>query len=135
MLVAAGLEAKRGRPFEGDGVVLRILPFMAAAVLAYALTPLVPGASDPGNLIAGAMIPVLLAWALLTPWERLPAWVQALPPLFALVAAALVRDAQGGMEAPFTPVVLLPVFWFALYGTRQQMRNWPMISPVPFRLA
>jgi diguanylate cyclase (GGDEF)-like protein len=122
-LVDAGLSVTRGRPFEGDDVVLRILPFVAAGGLGYVFTPFVPGIGEPANLIAAAMVPALVLWVLLCPWERLPAWLQALPPLAVFVMVALVRDAEGGAASlyTYTPVVLLPVFWFALYGTRPQL--------------
>jgi diguanylate cyclase (GGDEF)-like protein len=122
-LVDAGLGVTRGRPFEGDGVLLRILPFVVAGGLGYVLVPFAPGTDEPGNVIAAAMVPVLIAWVLFMPWERLPAWVQTLPPLGVFVMVALVRDAEGGIAAlyAYTPVVLLPVFWFALYGTRIQL--------------
>jgi len=119
----AGLKVTRGRPLEGEGVGLRLLPFVAAGVLAFAFVPLLPGTTEPATLIAAAMVPVLIACALLTPWARLPAWMQAVPVLLVFVMVALVRGALGGTESPYTytPVVLLPVFWFALYGTRGQL--------------
>ncbi len=122
-LVDAGLSATRGRPLESGGVMLRIIPFLLAGALAYVLVPLLPGTRGPGDVIAFAMVPVLIAVVLATPWERLPAWPQALPPLAVFVMVALVRDAEGAASPlyTYTPVVLLPVFWFALYGTRTQL--------------
>jgi diguanylate cyclase (GGDEF)-like protein len=121
-LIAAGLEVERGRPFEGDGVVLRIAPFVIAGGLAFAFGPLLPGASSR-DVIVGVAIAVALACILLVPWERLPAWTQMLPPLTMFAMVALVRDAEGAPAYLYTysPVVLLPVFWFALYGTRAQL--------------
>ena len=121
-LIAAGLEVERGRPFEGDGVALRIVPFVAAGGLAYAFGPLLPGTSA-GDLIVGALIPVALGAVLVIPWRRLPAWTQMLPPLSMFAMVAIVRDAEGAPAFLYTysPVVLLPVFWFALYGTRVQL--------------
>lgn len=121
-LIDAGLQGKRGRPLEGDGVLLRLLPWVAAGVLAFALLPLLPaGIGDPANLIAGALVPLIVAAALLLPWERLPAWTQAVPALAPLVMVGLIRSVETSTEAAYTPVVLLPVFWFALYGTRGQL--------------
>ena len=122
-LIDAGLTATRGRPFEGEDVGLRILPFVVAGAIGYLAVPLLPGTDAPGNLIAAAMVPILIAAALLVPWNRLPAWPQALPPLAVFLMVGLVRDAEGATASiyTFTPVVLLPVFWFALYGTRTQL--------------
>ena len=55
------------------------------------------------------------------PWWRLPAWAQAAPPLLYFAIVALLRDAAGADASIFTALVLLPVFWFALYGTRPQL--------------
>jgi diguanylate cyclase (GGDEF)-like protein len=47
--------------------------------------------------------------------------MQAIPPLVPFVMVAMVRGDQGGPETAYTPVVLLPIIWFALYGTRGQL--------------
>lgn len=91
-------------------------------MLAFALLPLLPdGTTEPANLIAGALVPVTIAIALLAPWERLPAWTQAVPAMLPFVMVALIRSVHESSETAYTPVVLLPVFWFALYGTRPQL--------------
>jgi diguanylate cyclase (GGDEF)-like protein len=121
-LIEAGLNVERGRPLEGDGVWLRLLPWVAAGVLAFALLPLLPeGTTEPANLIAGALVPAILVVALVAPWERLPSWTQALPAMVPFVMVALIRSVHESTETAYTPVVLLPVFWFALYGTRPQL--------------
>ena len=66
-------------------------------------------------------MPALVASVYLVPWWRLPAWAQAAPPLLYFVIVALLRDATGADASIFTALVLLPVFWFALYGTRPQL--------------
>jgi diguanylate cyclase (GGDEF)-like protein len=121
-LIEAGLNVERGRPLEGEGVWLRLLPWVAAGVLAFALLPLLPdGTTEPANLIAGALVPAVLVVALVAPWERLPAWTQAVPAMVPFVMVALIRSVHESTETAYTPVVLLPVFWFALYGTRPQL--------------
>ena len=47
--------------------------------------------------------------------------MQALPPLLPFVMIALVRGFDESPIPAYSPVVLLPVFWFALYGTRLQL--------------
>jgi diguanylate cyclase (GGDEF)-like protein len=121
-LIEAGLQAERGRPLEGPGVVLRLAPWVSAGVLAFLLLPLLPdGITEVPNLIAGALVPVVVVVALATPWERLPAWTQAIPAMVPFVMVALIRSVHESTESAYTPVVLLPVFWFALYGTRPQL--------------
>jgi diguanylate cyclase (GGDEF)-like protein len=106
---------------EGDGAGLRLLPWVGAGVLAFVLLPLLPGATNIGNLLAGVLIPISVAWALLVRWERHPAWMQALPALLPFVMIALVRGTNESPIPAYSPVVLLPVFWFALYGTRPEL--------------
>jgi diguanylate cyclase (GGDEF)-like protein len=117
----AGLHVTRGRPLEGEGVLLRCLPWLTAGVLAFAFLPLLPDWPSTGDLIALALVPVITATALLLPWERLPTWTQAVPALLPFLMVALVRSSHESVTAAYTPVVLLPVIWFAFYGTRGQL--------------
>ena len=120
-LIDAGLEVQRGRPLEGPGAILRCLPFVAAGLLAFLFLPLLPDPFNWSNLVAAALIPLILGSVPLVPWERLPAWVQAVPTLLVFVAVAVVRSTHESPIAAYTPVVFLPVFWFALYGSRGQL--------------
>jgi diguanylate cyclase (GGDEF)-like protein len=120
-LIEAGLNVTRGRPLEGDGAGKRLLPWVGSGVLAFALLPLLPGAANLGNVLAAVLLPVSVAWAILPRWERHPAWMQALPCLLPFVMIGLVRGYNESAIAAYSPVVLLPVFWFALYGTRPQL--------------
>ena len=110
------------RPFEGDGVKRRIAPFAGVGVAAFALVPLLPAPADGAKLLlAFALVPPLLASALVVPWRTLPGWTQSLPPLAYFLVVALMRDGQGDALMAFTPLVMLPVFWFALHGTRFEL--------------
>jgi diguanylate cyclase (GGDEF)-like protein len=70
-------------------------------------------------------LPFLLLWlpgaesALLAPWERFPSWAKALP-AFAYLGVFILLRASGGPSG-VAPMVLLPVFWLGLYGTRLQL--------------
>jgi diguanylate cyclase (GGDEF)-like protein len=117
----AGLNVTRGRPLDGEGVGLRCLPWVTAGVLACMFLPLLPDWPSTGDLIALALVPVIVGSALLLPWERMPTWTQAIPALLPFVMVALVRSSHESVTAAYTPVVLLPVIWFAFYGTRGQL--------------
>ena len=65
-------------------------------------------------LVTGAAI-----WAL--PWDRLPRAAQAVPPFAVFAVIALLRESHGGAGSGYAPLVLLPVLWFALYGTRTEV--------------
>jgi diguanylate cyclase (GGDEF)-like protein len=90
-------------------------------VLACTFVPLLSDWPSTGDLIAFALAPVIVGSALFAPWERLPNWMQAIPPMLSFVMVALVRSSHVSVTAAYTPVVLLPVIWFALYGTRAQL--------------
>ena len=119
---AIGLDMNPGRFFEGVDVSWRIAPFVLAGLLPFALLPMagVP-VSDPRVLIAAALLAVVVALALWVPWSRLPAWPQAILPLSYFLIIALLRDASGDSPSVFGPLVILPVTWFALYGTGREL--------------
>ncbi len=117
----AGLNVTRGRPLDGDGVLLRCLPWLTAGLLACVFLPLLPDWPATGDLLAFALVPLIVGSALLLPWERLPTWCQAVPPMLPFAMVALVRSSHESVTAAYTPVVLLPVIWFAFYGTRRQL--------------
>ena len=120
-LLDAGLNVTRGRPLDGDGVFLRCLPWLAAGLLACTFLPLLSDWPTTGDLLALCLVPVIVGTALILPWERLPTWTQAVPPLLTFVMVALVRGSHESVTAAYTPAVLLPVIWFAFYGTRGQL--------------
>lgn len=119
---AIGLDVEPGRFFEGANVGWRIAPFVAAGILPFALVP-VAGLSfaDPRIAIAAAMVPIVVGLVLLVPWERLPAWPQAILPLSYFVVIALLRDAGGSTPSVFDPLLVIPIAWFAIYGTGREL--------------
>jgi diguanylate cyclase (GGDEF)-like protein len=97
-----------------------VLPSFLAALLPFALVWL-PGAhwDLAPLLLAGALTLVIAVVAVAVPWERLPEWGR--PALaFAYVAViGLLRDAGG--PSGVGPIILLPVFWIGVCGTRRQL--------------
>jgi hypothetical protein len=119
---AIGLDVEPGRFFEGTNVGWRIAPFVAAGVLPFALVPMAGlSFTDPRVAIAAGMVPIIVASALLVPWERLPAWPQAILPLSYFVILALLRDASDGTPTAFDPLLAIPITWFAIYGTGREL--------------
>jgi diguanylate cyclase (GGDEF)-like protein/PAS domain S-box-containing protein len=119
---AIGIDVEPGRFFEGPDVAWRIAPFVVAGLLPFALVPVADlSYADVRVAIAAAMVPLVIGLALLVPWERLPAWPQAIPPLTYFVILALLREAGGGEPSVFDPLLSIPVAWFALYGTGREL--------------
>jgi diguanylate cyclase (GGDEF)-like protein/PAS domain S-box-containing protein len=119
---AIGLDVEPGRFFEGANVGWRIAPFVVAGLLPFLLLP-VAGLSfaDPRVAIAAGMVPIIVGSALLVPWERFPAWPQAILPLAYFVVLALLRDASDSTPTAFDPLLAIPITWFAIYGTGREL--------------
>jgi diguanylate cyclase (GGDEF)-like protein len=104
------------------GRLRRMTPFAVAIALPFALAPLSPPTENGGALAAAAALSVAMAVAVATvPWRRLPAWMEAVPPLAYLAVVALLREAGGGAESGYEALALLPVVWLALYGSARQL--------------
>ena len=55
------------------------------------------------------------------PWSRLPRSVQVVLPVACFVVVALLTKAGGGASSGYAPLVIVPVFWLALYGTGREL--------------
>ncbi|MEO8517608.1 MAG: sensor domain-containing diguanylate cyclase [Dermatophilaceae bacterium] len=73
-------------------------------------------------LAAGVLTSIVIVSALLLPWARLPAWLQASVPLTFFVVVAMLRQSMGGAISGYSPLVMLPLLWLAIYGSRTQFR-------------
>jgi diguanylate cyclase (GGDEF)-like protein len=111
------------RPLSDPGVLGRVAPFAGVAISAVVFALLPPTSSSNGPLLAAAAVltAVLITAALGVPWVRLPAWCQASVPLGFFPVVALLRHG-GGVTSGFAPLVMLPILWLAMYGSRTQLR-------------
>lgn len=122
-----------GHPFARRGVVGRLAPFVGVACLAFVLVPLPPAEENASALLGAAWLCLLImALALLAPWEKLPLGAQALAPLAYFVVIALLREAEGGSVSGYGTLVLLPICWLALYGNRVQLSAALVVMAVMF---
>jgi diguanylate cyclase (GGDEF)-like protein len=91
-------------------------------VLAVAVLPLPPHGDRPVVIaLAVALSALIVVSVVAIPWQRLPRFAEAVPPLAYFIVIALLRESQGGGEAGYSALALLPVFWLALYGTPSQL--------------
>src|SRR3954471_18168713 len=99
----------------------RLAPFGGAAALAFLLV--IPEAELRWSEFSAAVAVTVavLAGGVLLPWRRWPRNARLAPALLFLVAVVLLRDAAGAATAGVTMLVMLPVFWLAMHGTRAQM--------------
>jgi len=118
-----GLDPESLHPLSDPGMPGRVAPFAAAAIIALVVVLWPPNSSDRSMLTAAAVLTTfVVAGALLIPWVRLPAWCQGAIPLGFFPVVALLRQAGGGATSGYSPLVMLPILWLAVYGTRTQFR-------------
>src|SRR4051812_9927155 len=99
-----------------------ILPFGLASALPFGMM-LLPGPSFAlvPTLIAAAVAAISLTFAVVVEWDRAPDWWTLVPALGYMAVVALLREAGGGTASGVGPMVLLPVIWIALFGSRRTL--------------
>ena len=113
---------QRDRPLRREGLVVRMAPFAVAALGVLLALALSPGHLDPRlGGFAGALTLAILASPFIVPFSRLPRWTEALPPLSYFGVVLMLRAASTDGFSGFEPLVLLPVVWMALYGSRREL--------------
>ena len=117
------------RPFAHEGNVPRVAPFAAAACFAFMLVPLPPGEEDLTALLVAGLLTVAILASLMFPWKRFPRALEAVPPFAYFLVIALLRHAEGGAVSGYGVLILVPVIWLALYGTRRQL-IWALVAMV-----
>jgi diguanylate cyclase (GGDEF)-like protein len=96
-------------------------PFAATGLLGFALVPIGNRIDWVEYSLAVALAVAIVCAGPFVPWRKLPRTVSVFPPLLALLAIALLRDASGGTSSGAGALALLPVFWLALHGSRAQL--------------
>ncbi len=101
-----------------DAPLRRAAPFLVAMLVGFAAVHIqAEGSRSPSFLIALALGCLLVASIPLIPWTRLPSIATVLPPLLLVGIVAFLRETSSDSDA-LTPLILLPVLWLALHGTR-----------------
>lgn len=99
------------------------LPAFGAAAALPVVMMLLPGpAVDPLLMVLGALMVVgALAAVALLPWPRLSDWWLLVPVVGYVAGIAVLRHAGGGNASGVGPLVIVPVVWVALVGTRRTL--------------
>jgi diguanylate cyclase (GGDEF)-like protein len=115
-------EQSRFQAFEHAGLLARAVPFLGAMWLAIMAFPLPPEVETSPVLVAAVVLNALIVLgAIAVPWGRLPHFAQIAPPLAYFLVIALLREADGGSVSAYAVLAMMPVFWLALYGSREQL--------------
>jgi len=104
-----------GYPFRGPGLLVRVGPFAAIAVLAELSLVLPPGPTSTSAAVVSVLLLAAVAAAFLLPWPRLPGWMPVLVPL-AYTGSVLALILAAGTTSGVGIVILVPLIWTALFG-------------------
>jgi signal transduction histidine kinase len=105
-----------GPALRRDGLLARIAPFAALALLAEASLALPPGpVSTPDAILSALILAVAAALVALVPWDRLPDWCDVAVPLLYTASVFPLIQAAGGEYAGIMLILLSPIIWAALY--------------------
>jgi len=111
--------AASGPALRRDGLLARIAPFAALAVLAEASLALPPGPASVSYALASVLIlAATAALVVLLPWDRLPAWCDVAVPLLYVASVFPLIQGAGGEYAGVMLILLSPIIWTALYHSR-----------------
>src|SRR3954454_21806756 len=109
-------------PFRREGLLRRTAPFLVAMLVSYAAVRLPAVERDGCEILAAAVLNlVMVALVVFLPWDELPRTADLLPPLMFMVVVAMLRDGLGGAVSAYSTLLILPILWLAMYGTRVQL--------------
>jgi PAS domain S-box-containing protein len=101
----------------------RYTPYLAVILLC-ALSPALPHKMTPNAgwwwaAAANLVLMVLVGWA----GAKVPrlSWLSTVAPLLLLPSIQWLRNADGNASSGFTPLIFLPVIWFAFHGRRRDV--------------
>jgi GGDEF domain-containing protein len=91
-------------------------------LVAFAAVRLPAVERDETEIIQAAILNlVLIGLVLALPWQKVPRTADLVPPLLYMVVITLLRDGMGGAVSAYATLLILPVLWLAMYGTRAQL--------------
>ena len=106
---------------DGPGAGRHTWIFASALLLGFALAA-VDGISDGAFFAAAAVLMIPVAAGALA-LRRAPAgwWARSGAPLLSFAAIACLIEAAGGASSGLAPLVLVPMFWLTIHGTRRDL--------------
>ena len=110
---------RRFDPAEMSG---RVAPFAlggggAIGIALFGLSP-----RHPEALVVGvAVSALLLVLGVVASVKPLPIWLDPLMPLAGVAMVGLLRYGAGDSETGYSALVLIPILWLAMFGTRRQL--------------
>ena len=109
------------------------IPFVGLATLGVAATVLPPYSVGSVHLVTVlSVFAVLLAAHLTAVRQPRRNWLDLVAPFGAFPLIVLLRDATGGAHSGVAPLVAVPLFWLALFGTRRDLTAAAALVVVTF---
>jgi signal transduction histidine kinase len=104
---------------QRDGLVTRIAPFAALAVIAEASLLLPPGPASLSDVVVSlVLLAAVAAEIIFVPWRRVPGWLTVTVPLLYTASVFALIQAAGGSTSGVGIVLLSPLIWTALFHRR-----------------
>jgi diguanylate cyclase (GGDEF)-like protein len=117
----SGMTAAPGAlPFSRESLFRQVGPLIGGTLMALVVLALSHTNSSEDTMLilrAATLTAGTVAMTALLPWNRLPAALQAAPPILYMLVAFLLGQATGGSQSVYEQLILLPVLWLAVYGT------------------
>jgi len=103
--------------FERQTRLLRVAPFALGLAVAVVLFPFGTSVATNGELVIVLLLTIAtLLSAAMIPWERASTVACLVPVAFFLATVAVLRDVHGGADSGYSPLVLVPVVWTAVFS-------------------
>ncbi len=96
-------------------MLIKVAPFAGVAIFAELSLALPPGPTSYADTWVSGVLLALSAASLALSTNRLPRWADVVSPLLYVASTLALILAAGGSSAGVGLVVLLPIFWAALY--------------------
>jgi len=134
--LAAALVAVASFPFAPWERLPRWLPALPVSVAFVGLlSPSSLSSFGDAMRVLGAAAITGVALALyLLPWDSVPRWLHALPPLGAVVALILLDEGLGTSAQLIFPIAVLAILWLTLHHTRRELLAGVVLAAVLFLL-
>jgi diguanylate cyclase (GGDEF)-like protein len=107
-------------PFSRESLFRQVGPLIGGTLMALLVLALSHTSSNEDTMLilrAATLTAATVTATALLPWNRLPAALQAAPPILYMLVAFLLGQATGGSQSVYEQLILLPVLWLAVYGT------------------
>lgn len=116
-------EPAQPHPLGRETLFRQVGPLVGAVLLVIISMALSQTSSNDIPLLvrAGILTALTMAAMVLVPWRQLPTVLKSGPAIAYLTVTFLIRYATGGPDSIYAQLVLVPVLWLAVFGSRLEL--------------